>query len=284
MPKRPRVQASLSNPRIWFGGIILLSFIIMAIFAPFLAPHDPLKQDLMSSLLPPAWLAGSDASFPLGTDSLGRDVLSRIVFGARTALLVAISAATLAALLGTFLGLVAGFFGGWVDMLISRLVDIWMAFPAVLLSIVLVAVMGTGLHSVIIAIAIIDWTRFCRIIRSEVLVQKEQDYIASARNLGLSKWRMVFSEIMPNIWPLFLTLFTLELGIAIIVEAILSFVGLSLSSETPSWGGLIQEGRQIIYQAWWVMTAPIICLILVVMALNALGDGLRNVFDPVMQR
>ena len=284
MLKNTRTQALFRNPRVWFGGVILLAFIIMALFAPLLAPHDPLKQDLMSSLLPPSWLEGSDASFPLGTDSLGRDVLSRIIFGARTALLVAIIAASLAALLGTFLGLVSGFFGGWVDMLISRLVDIWMAFPAVLLSIVLVAVMGTGLHSVIIAIAIIDWTRFCRIIRSEVLVQKEQDYIASARNLGFSNWRTVFSEILPNVLPLLLTLFTLELGIAIIVEAILSFVGLSLSSDTPTWGGLIQEGRQIIYQAWWVMTAPIICLVLIVMALNALGDGLRNVFDPVMQR
>ena len=143
---------------------------VAALGAPLLAPHDPLRQDLLSALLPPAWAAGGDPAFPLGTDSLGRDLLSRLIYGARVALIVAVVAASLAALLGTVLGLLAGFLGGWVDTAVSRLVDIWMAFPPVLLSIVLVAVIGAGLHAVIIAIVIIDWTRFCRVVRAEVLV------------------------------------------------------------------------------------------------------------------
>ena len=282
--RRGALVSAASDARVLFGAAVLLALIVAAAAAPLLAPHDPLEQDLLASFLPPAFQAGADPLFPLGTDSLGRDLLSRLIYGARVALTVALVAASLAALLGTALGLIAGYFGGWVDAVISRLVDVWMAFPPVLLSIVLVAIIGAGLNSVIIAIVIIDWTRFCRVVRAEVLVQREQDYVASAVTIGLGRWRILWHEILPNLLPLLLVLITLEMGIAIIVEAILSFVGLSVSSDQATWGGLIQEGRLYIHRAWWIMVLPMACIIVSVLGLNALGDGLRRTLDPVMRR
>jgi len=273
-----------SDPGLVLGGLCVLAFAVMALFAPLLSPHDPLDQDLMAGLLPPIWISGSDPAYTLGADSLGRDLLSRLIYGSRIALTVAILAAGFAAILGTVLGLLAGYFGGVVDTLISRLVDIWMSFPAVLLSIVLVAVMGTGLHSVVFAIGIIDWTRFCRVVRAETLVQKKQDYVSASRALGLKPLSIIFTEILPNLLPMLMTLFFLEMGIAVVVEAILSFVGLSISSDIPTWGGLIEEGRQYVHEAWWVMLFPILCILLLVIALNACGEGIRRVYDPVMHK
>ncbi|MDK4738301.1 ABC transporter permease [Rhizobium sp. CNPSo 3464] len=279
-----RLRALLSEPKVIFGGGFILILIILAIFAPYIAPKDPLEQDLMSGTLPPVWLNGSDPGFLLGTDDLGRDVLSRAIFGSRVALTVAFVAAGLAALIGTLLGLVAGWYGGWIDKVISRLVDIWMAFPPVLLSILLVAVFGSGVHSVIAAIVIIDWTRFCRVIRSETQAQAQMDYVTAARTIGFSRAKILFSEILPNVAPVLIALVSLEMGIAVIVEAILSFVGLSVSSDTPTWGGMIAQGRQIIYDGWWVLVVPLIALFATVLAFNQLGDGLRRALDPVMRR
>jgi dipeptide transport system permease protein len=276
--------ALLANHRVLFGGFVLLLLLVVALAAPLLAPHDPLEQDLLASFDPPFWRSGADPHFLLGTDSLGRDILSRLIYGARVALTVALVAATLAALLGTVLGLCAGYFGGWVDGAISRLVDVWMSFPPVLLSIVLAAVVGAGLKAVILAIIVVDWTRFCRIIRAEVLVQREQDYVAAAVTIGLRRWRVLMGEILPNLVPTLLVLLTLEMGIAVIVEAILSFVGLSVASDAPTWGGLIQEGRLYINQAWWLMALPMLCVIITVLGFNALGDGLRETLDPVLRR
>jgi dipeptide transport system permease protein len=273
----------LRNRRVAFGSAVLLALVVVAALAPWLAPHDPLEQDLINTLLPPAWLGG-EPGFLLGTDSLGRDTLSRLIYGTRVALAVALVAALLAGLLGTTLGLLAGYSRGWVDTLISRLVDVWMSFPAVLLCIVLAAVLGAGLHTVVIAIVVIDWTRFCRVVRSDVLVQREADYVASAVTIGLTPGRILFGEVLPNVVPLLLTLFTLEMGIAIVVEAILSFVGLSVGSGAATWGGMIAEGRQYVNQAWWLMALPMLCVIAAVLGMNALGDGLREVIDPVKQR
>ena len=273
----------IANRRVMFGFGVLVALLVLAVFARWLSPHDPIEQDLLNTLAAPAWLGGQRA-FPFGTDSLGRDILSRLIYGARVALTVAFVAATLAGLLGTALGLTAGYLGGWVDNVISRLVDIWMSFPAVLLSIVLAAVLGAGLHIVIIAIVVIDWTRFCRVVRAEVLVQREQDYVAAAITIGLTPGKILFGEVLPNVAPLLLTLFTLELGIAIVVEAILSFVGLSASSGIATWGGMIAEGRQYVNQAWWLMALPMVCVIVAVLGMNALGDGLREALDPVERR
>lgn len=273
-----------SDAGLVIGGTIVLLFFLVAVFAPWLSPRDPLEQDLMAGLLPPFWKNDHDPAYLLGADSLGRDLLSRVIYGTRIALTVAVLAASFAALLGTVLGLLAGYFGGWVDTLISRLVDIWMSFPAVLLSIVLVAVLGTGLHSVVIAIGIIDWTRFCRVVRAETLVQRSQDYVSASKTLGLKSTTIIFVEILPNLVPVLLTLFFLEMGIAVVVEAILSFVGLSISSDIPTWGGLIEEGRQYVHEAWWVMLLPMLCILTLVISLNACGDGIRRVCDPVMHK
>jgi dipeptide transport system permease protein len=272
------------NGRVLFGLVVALILAAVALAAPLLAPHDPLEQDLLLSFAPPFWRSGADPGYLLGTDSLGRDILSRLIYGARIALTVALVAATLAALLGTVLGLLSGYFGGFLDTAISRLVDVWMSFPPVLLSVVLAAVVGAGLKAVILAIIVVDWTRFCRIVRAEVLVQREQDYVAVAVTIGLNRWRVLWGEILPNLVPTLLVLLTLEMGIAVIVEAILSFVGLSVASDAPTWGGLIQEGRLYINQAWWMMALPMACIIVTVLGFNALGDGLREVLDPVLRR
>ena len=272
------------EPRAVFGLFVLSVLTVTALTAPWLAPHDPLEQDLLYSFLPPTWYPQGESGYLLGTDNLGRDIISRTVYGTRIALVVAVIAASLACLLGTALGLCAGFFGGKVDLIISRVVDIWMSFPAVLLSIVLVAVIGAGLHAVIIAIVIIDWTRFCRVVRAETMVQKELDYVASGVTIGLSRIQLLLNEILPNLMPLLIVLLSMEMGIAIVVETILSFVGLSVASDTPSWGNLIQEGRQYIHQVPWLLGLPVFCLIFSVVGLNALGDGLKQVIDPVSRR
>lgn len=284
-PVAPLARSGMrADWRLLTGGGIVAALAGTALFAPLIAPVDPLEQDLMLELLPPAWQAGSEPGRWLGTDSLGRDVFSRLVHGTRIALTVALVAGILTALLGTLLGLIAGYFGGWVDSVVSRLVDIWTSFPPVLLAIILVALLGTGLHSVIIAIVVIDWTRFCRVVRAEVMQQRQMDYIDSAVTIGLGRTAILFREILPNILPLVIVLLTLEMGIAVIVEAILSFVGLSLSSDVPTWGGMIAEGRQVIHQAWWVIAFPLLLIVVTVLGFNLLGDGLRATLDPTLRR
>lgn len=279
----------LRNPRAVVGGLVLLLLLLAAVFAPLLSPFDPVEQDLLSPFQPPAWSAqapAADDGSPrhwFGTDALGRDVLSRLIWGARTALIVATIAALLTALIGTALGAAAGYFGGALDALVSRLVDVWMAFPPVLLAVVLVAVLGTGLSSVIIAIVVVDWTRFARVVRAEVQAQRALDYVTSARMLGSSPWRILATEIMPNVLPLLITLVTMEMGIAIVVEAILSFVGLSIASGASTWGGMLGEGRVYVNQAPMLMVLPIAAMMLAVLGLNALGDGLRRELDPVVR-
>jgi len=283
-PRTKTGSKLLRNWRVIFGGGVFLMLVVMALAAPLLSPADPLEQDLMLELLPPVWQTGSEPGHLLGTDGLGRDVLSRLIHGTRVALAVALVAGVLTALLGTAMGLLAGFFGGVVDSIVSRLVDIWTSFPPVLLSIFLVALLGTGLHSVIIAIVVIDWTRFCRVVRAEAMVQRRMEYVDSAVTIGLDRFQIMVREVLPNVLPMILVLLTLEMGIAIIIEAILSFVGLSLSSDTPTWGGMIAEGRQMIHQAWWMMSFPLGLIILSVLGMNTLGDGLRAVLDPVLRR
>jgi ABC-type dipeptide/oligopeptide/nickel transport system permease subunit len=266
--------------RIWLSGGFILLLLVIAVLAPVISPFDPLEQDLLAATAAP----GQEPGRWLGTDSLGRDVLSRMIHATRVALTVAVVAAVLACILGTALGLLAGYFGGWTDAVISRLIDIWMAFPPVLLSILLVAVLGTGLHSVIVAIVVIDWTRFARVVRAETLQQARLEYAEAATALGMGRMAILLREILPNVMPVVLVLLSLEMGIAVIVEAILSFVGLSVSTDTPTWGGMIAEGRQIIYQAWWVLVFPLAALFLTVLAFNQLGDGLRQWLDPVLKR
>src|SRR5579862_6878078 len=282
-PSRLVAGLKRGGARLWVGTALVAILVLVAVFAAVLAPHNPLEQDLLSAQLPPMWMQGGDPAYVLGTDSLGRCVLSRLIYSARTAVMVALIAASLAALIGVALGLLAGSFGGWADQLISRLIDVWMAFPPVLLSIVLAAVIGAGLTSVIVAIVVVDWTRFARVVRAETMVQLTRDYAAAARAIGLTRAKILRLEILPNLVPLLVTLLAVEMGIAILVEVILSFVGISVSGDTPTWGSMIAEGRQIIYQAPWIMAFPIVCIIASVIGLNLFGDGLRLALDPVQR-
>src|ERR1700751_1008139 len=226
-PSRTIAGLARGGARLWIGAALVTLLVLTALLAPVLAPHDPLEQDLLSAQLPPIWLQGGDPAYILGTDSLGRCVLSRLIYSTRTAVVVALVAASLAALIGTVLGLLAGSFGGWGGQLISRLIDVWMAFPPVLLSIVLAAVIGAGLTSVIVAIVVVDWTRFARVVRAETMVQLKRDYAAAARVIGMTRSAPLRLEILPNLVPLLVTLLAVEMGIALLGEVILCFVGIS---------------------------------------------------------
>jgi peptide/nickel transport system permease protein len=273
------LRRSLRSPRVLIALGLVLFIAACAIFALLLAPHDPAEQDLLSILLPPAWADGGNPSFPLGTDSLGRCILSRLLYGARTAMTVAVIASFGAMLIGSTLAHLSGYFGGALDWLIGRAVDVWMSFPPVILSLVLMVGLGTGLDKVILAIVLVDWTRFCRVLRSEVLVVARRDYVAAARLLGFSHWQTVIREVFPATLPLLITLMSLEMAIAIVVEAILSFVGLGVRPDQAAWGQMIADARQYIYQSPWKLLFPMLAIFVSVASFNLLGDGLRRTLD-----
>jgi peptide/nickel transport system permease protein len=276
--------APLRSPRVAVGGGIILLILLCAIFAPLVAPYDPNEQNLLATLQPPVWSAEGSAEHLLGTDSLGQDVLSRLIYGTRVAMTVAVSAALGAMILGTALALLAGYFGGIVDWLISRAVDLWMSFPPVVLSLILIVGFGVGLFNVVLAIVLVDWTRFCRVVRSEVLVVRRQDYIDAARLVGFSHMRTLVREVLPAVAPLIITLLSLEMGIAVIVEAILSFVGMSVESNIPAWGVMIADARKDMYQSVWGLILPILAIVITVLGFNLLGDGLRRALDPKLRQ
>jgi peptide/nickel transport system permease protein len=273
------LNRSLRSPRVLIALGMVLCIAICAIFAGFLAPHDTAEQNLLSTLTPPAWAVGGDPTFPLGTDSLGRDVLSRLIYGARTAMIVAFFASMGAMIIGSILGHVAGYFGGGVDWIIGRLVDVWMSFPPVILSLILMVGLGVGLDRVVLAIVLVDWTRFCRVLRSEVLIVTRHDYVSAARLLGFTHWQTLVREVLPATLPLLITLVSLEMAIAVVVEAILSFVGLGVGPDQAAWGQMIADARQYVYQSPWNLLLPILCIFFTVAAFNLLGDGLRRTLD-----
>jgi peptide/nickel transport system permease protein len=273
------ISRSLRSPRVLIALGMILCIAVCAVFAGRIAPHDPSEQNLLSILTPPAWAADGDLTFPLGTDSLGRDVLSRLIYGARTAMLVAFFASLGAMIIGSILAHVSGYFGGAVDWVIGRLVDVWMSFPPVILSLILMVGLGVGLDKVILAIVLVDWTRFCRVLRSEVLIVTRHDYVSAARLLGFTHWQAITREVLPATLPLLITLVSLEMAIAVIVEAILSFVGLGVGADQPAWGQMIADARQYVYQSPWNLLLPMLAIFLTVTAFNLLGDGLRRTLD-----
>lgn len=281
VPTRPRPSTLRALPvQAWAGLLIVAAIALAGIGAPLLAPHPPNEMDLLGILLPPSWMDGGDPRFLLGTDNLGRDILSRLVWGARIALWVGILAAAGAACLGTVLALVAGTLRGWPDWAISRAVELWMSFPPVVLSLLLLVALGSGLGNVVLAIVLVDWTRFCRVIRAEVLVIERQNYVAAARLIGFGRARTIRREVLPGIGPTLTTLFALEIGIAIRVEAVLSFIGMSVPADVPAWGGMIADARPYLTQAPWTMLAPVLAIVVTVIGFNLVGDGLRRGLDP----
>jgi peptide/nickel transport system permease protein len=275
-----RLPGVLAEPRVLIGLSVLILLLLIALCAPWLAPHAPNDQDLLSTLLPPMWSAGGNPDYPLGTDALGQCILSRMIYGARVAMIIATVAPLGAALLGCVLALLAGYRGGWIDWLIMRVVDIWMSFPAIVLALVLMVALSPGLGNVIAAIVLVDWTRFCRVIRSEVVVLRRREYVAAARIAGANHPRVILRDILPGVMPVLISLISIEMGIAVVAESILSFVGMSVDASRPTWGMMIADGLQNVFSSPWGLILPVLCVVVTVLATTLLGDGLRRSTDP----
>jgi len=265
-----------------FGGIVLVLYLLIAILAPGLMPQDPNQQNLRLRLAPPVGFGLENASmeYPLGNDNLGRDILSRLIVGSRISLAVGVSTVVLATLIGGVIGAMAGYYRGWFDNVAMRLVDIWMAFPSLLLAIAFGAALGQGLFNLVLALVLTNWVIFSRVVRAEVLVLREQEYVLAARTLGASDGRIIMRHILPNALSSVLVIATLQLGTVVITEASLSFLGISVQSSVPTWGGMLADGREFMRQAWWLATFPGIAISIVVLSANLLGDGLRDALDP----
>lgn len=270
----------LRYPPAVIGAVTLIAIIVVAIFPTLVTPHDPLEQSLLKRRLPPMWLEGGRPEHPLGTDNLGRDVLARIVYGTRISLVVGISSVVISAVLGTTMGLVAGYFGGRIDRIVQRLGDIQLAFPFVLLSIAVIAVLGSSTVNLILVFGIANWVFYARPVRGAVLTLRDQEFIEAAVALGHSQWRIIFKHILPNVLAPVIVITTLSLGNVIITESSLSFLGLGVPPPTPSWGRMLSEGRNYLATAWWIATFPGVAIMVTVVAINLLGDALRDLFDP----
>ena len=262
------------------GLIVVAGFVLAAIFAPSLSPHDPVEISLYDQLKPPAWKDGGSDKNILGTDDLGRDIFSRIIYGARVSLTVAVVSVGLAFVLGILLGSISGYYKGALDNVIMRIMDIILAFPYLLLAIVVVAFLGPSLQNAMIAIGITYVPRFARIVRGSVLEECEKDYVMAAKAVGARDWRIIFIAILPNCLGPLIVLTTLSFASAILDAAALSFLGLGAQPPTPEWGAMIASSRSLILRASWVMTFPGIAILLAVLGFNLLGDGLRDALDP----
>lgn len=263
------------------AGLIIISvFVLCAFLAPVISPHDPVENSLYDQLKPPVWYTSGTMKNFLGTDDLGRDILSRIIFGARVSLMVGVVSVGIALVVGSLLGAMAGYFKGWLDNVIMRFMDILLAFPHILLAIVIVAYLGPGLRNAMMAIGVITIPRFARIVRASVIEEFEKDYVTAARAVGATNLRILFNSIFPNCLAPIIVQASLGFGSAILDAAGLSFLGLGAQPPTPEWGAMIAMGRAMILRAWWVMTLPGIAILLGVLGFNLLGDGLRDALDP----
>jgi peptide/nickel transport system permease protein len=265
-------------------SLIIAAFVLVALLAPILTPADPYAQSLRTRLKPPVWEEGGTWSRPLGTDRLGRDVLSRMILGARVSLAVGVLTVFLAGAIGATVGLTAGYYGGRVDALLMRVTDATLSFPVILLALILATTVGPSLGNVVVAVAVILWARYARVIRGEVLSLMERDFIAQARIAGCSAWRIITRHLLPNTLNTLVVLLTLQVGYVIIVEASLSFLGAGIPPPTPAWGSMIAEGRDYITTAWWVSLFPGLAILLVVLAFNLFGDWLRDTLDPKLRQ
>jgi peptide/nickel transport system permease protein len=268
------------NPIGVIGGIILLTVIIGAVFADYVAPHEPNRQRLIARLKPPFWADGGSMTFPLGTDNVGRDIWSRIIHGSRISLIVGICAVGVSMLIGVTLGLASGFWGGRIDATIMALVDIMLAFPQLILAFAMVAVLGPGIGNIILVLGLTGWERYARVVRAEVLALREREFVQAARAVGVSNLKIVFGHIMPNTFSSVIVMATLQTAQAILAEAALSFLGLGTGRTYPSWGQMISLGRDYISIAWWLSTFPGLAILLTVLAINLVGDRIRDVLDP----
>jgi len=264
----------------FIGAIIVLSFILAAIFSPFIAPYDPLKSNIVNRLKPPFWIEGGSTTYLLGTDEIGRDIFSRIIYGARISLLVGIITITISGIMGTVLGSLAGYYRGRFDTVLSRFADLLLSFPYLIFAIFLMAIVGPGFFNLIVVLCFKSWVTFFRLSRGEMISEKTKEYVEAAQALGESDAKIIFKEVLPNIIHSLLVLATLQVGFFIILEASLSFLGLGIQPPTPAWGSMINSGRAYMLSAWWVSTIPGIALLILVLSINLLGEGLRDILDP----
>ena len=266
------------------GLFVFILMVIVAVFAPLIAPHDPTEQFRDALLTPPVWQAGGRADFLLGTDAVGRDMLSRLIHGARYSLFIGIVVVGIALVGGIFIGLIAGFYGGWVDTVIMRVMDVILAFPSLLLALVLVAVLGPGLTNAMIAIAIVYQPHFARLTRAAVMGEKEREYVTAARVAGARNPRLMFKTILPNCLGPLIVQATLSFSSAVLDAAALGFLGMGAQPPAPEWGTMLAEAREFILRAWWVVTFPGLAILISVLAINLMGDGLRDALDPKLKR
>ncbi len=268
------------DPAALLGSLLLLLVIGAAVAAPWVAPHDPAKQSLLRRFTPPVWQAGGNPSYPLGTDQVGRDVLSRIIHGARISLLVGVAAVIVSVCVGVTAGLVSGFLRGTVDMVIGTIVDVFLSFPQILLALAFVAALGPSLITIIVVLGFTGWERYTRVVRAEVLALREKEFVEAARAIGVGRARIIFRHVLPNTMSSIVVMSTLQVAQAILAEAALSFLGVGSGRAYPTWGQMISLGREFVTVAWWLPTLPGLAILLTVLAINLVGDRLRDVLDP----
>ncbi|HEY2059933.1 MAG TPA: ABC transporter permease [Amycolatopsis sp.] len=278
------MKAVLRNRLGLVAVVVLALMVLIAVFAPLIAPYDPGAQDLLVRLRPPAWTAAGDSSHLLGTDQLGRDILSRLFYGARISLLVGACAALLAGVVGSVIGLVAGFLGGWFDRILMRLADIQLAFPSILLALAIVGFLGSGLWYVVLVLGFTGWVSYARVIRSEVLSLRTRDYVTEARAIGVRDLTIMRRHLLPNVMAPLATIGTLHVAAAIVAEASLSYLGLGVPKQTVTWGGMLSDGQLYLGTSWWVAVFPGLALMITALAVNITGDVLRDVADPKAYR
>ena len=265
-------------------AVVILVFTFLAIFAPLIAPQDPYETDLLRRLQPPAWMEGGEIAYIFGCDALGRDVLSRLIYGSRISIAIGLAVILIATTIGTMAGLIAGYKRGVTDVLISRLCDILLGFPYLIFAIGLMAMMGPGFINIIIALTYKEWVLPCRVVRGETLVAREVEYVEAARAIGASQMHVMLREILPNILSPVIVVATFRMAHIIIVEASLSFLGIGVQPPTASWGSMVADGREFLLDAWWISTFPGLAILLLVLAINIASQGLRDAFDPRLHR
>ncbi len=261
--------------------LIILLLIVTAVCADFLALHDPEIGDPRLRLLPPAWSAGGQWTYVLGTDTMGRDVLSRLIYGSRISLVVAFAAVIIAGCIGTVLGVIAGFFGGWVDQVIMRFTDAWLSIPTVMFGVLMAVILGPGVWNIVIILGGTFWSRYARVVRGETLSMKSRDFVQLARIAGCGKFWIIRKHILPNVFDSVITLSSLQIGIVIVVEATLTFLGVGVPPPKPAWGLMLSEGRGgLLAGYWWLVIFPGVAIALLVTSFNVIGDWLRRYLDP----
>jgi dipeptide transport system permease protein len=266
------------------GLTIVVAVLLVAVFAGVLAPHSPTAIDNAAYLKPPAWLAGGSWTYPLGTDAIGRDILSRLMYGARLSLSIGVAVVTLSVIVGTFLGMAAAFFRGVTEIAIMRLMDVLLSLPSLLLAIVIVAILGPGLMNAMLAVAVVVLPHYVRTARAAALTELSRDYVTAARMVGASNFRLMFREVLPNCMAPLIVQASLGVSTAILDAAALGFLGLGAQPPSPEWGTMLADAREFVLRAWWVVTFPGLVILITVLAFNLLGDGLRDALDPKLKR